>query len=333
MRALTWFLVVLFTGLPCTARAGGSAVALVERGIQLRREHRDAEALDLFRQALEFETSARTRAQIALAEQALGQWVNAEKDMNEALAQTDDAWIRGHTDALDDALAAIRHHLGTLSVESNLPGAELWVNGAQAGTLPGSPLRIAAGDVEYELRFAGHPPVRRRVKVAPEASVHEIVEVAALNDVPESVPAARVDGGPPVPPQLASKALDVAPAPTFDPGTARRAIAWGLPGGAGALLTAAVAAQVVREESAAHYNDDALCFKPGLSRDAVCGIYRGRAETATTVAITGYAGAGVLAIASGVLFLGNSSKPASAATRLVIHGSMHGLCAEYSGQF
>ncbi len=55
---------------------------LVERGIELRIQHRDDEALALFRRAYEATPKPRTRAQIGLAEQALGSWVSAEVDLS-----------------------------------------------------------------------------------------------------------------------------------------------------------------------------------------------------------------------------------------------------------
>jgi hypothetical protein len=341
MRNHLWFLLLFPLVMPLEARAEGSVSSLVEHGIQLRRDHRDAEALDAFRQAFELEASARTRAQIALAEQALGRWVDAEKDMNEALAEGHDEWIRDHAVPLSDALTAIRHHLGTLIVESNFSGAELWVNGAKAGSLPLPPVRVATGDVDYELRLAEHRLVQRRIKVAPDTTAHELVDFADARDSSNSSFAPRADGlAPhdqllerreevPLDPHRTTSALDVTP--TLDAGAGRRAIAWGLLGGAGAFLTAAVAAHVVHAQSAAHYNDDSLCLAPGLSRDEVCGKYRGRADTAATLATIGYAGAGALAIASGVLFLVDRPRPRAGSVRVVVGGNAHGVFAECLG--
>jgi hypothetical protein len=85
-------------------------------------------------------------------------------------------------------------------------------------------------------------------------------------------------------------------------------------GGAGVLLAGAIAAQVIHETATAHYNDDALCFYGDLSRDERCGAYRGRAETAQTLAVLGYVGAGVLGGASVVLFVTLPSSPRTTGT-------------------
>ena len=60
------------------ADAQSEADALITKGVGLREKGRDEEALDVFRQALAKSPSARARAQVALAEQALGMWVLAE---------------------------------------------------------------------------------------------------------------------------------------------------------------------------------------------------------------------------------------------------------------
>src|ERR1044071_3638585 len=79
-----------------TARADPSSGEMVDKGIQLRREHRDAEALAQFKRAEQLNPAPRIKAQIGLAEQALGQWVEAERDLNLALSANEDPWIADH---------------------------------------------------------------------------------------------------------------------------------------------------------------------------------------------------------------------------------------------
>jgi hypothetical protein len=95
-------------------------------------------------------------------------------------------------------------------------------------------------------------------------------------------------------------------APTADviaPPATQRFLAWGTASGAVAFLGGAIAAQLVHEQNASRYNDDSLCkATTTLSRDQRCGTYRGRAETAQTLANIGYVAAGALGVASAVLF-------------------------------
>src|SRR5437868_2010830 len=84
-------LVVATAGVASSARAD-AADEWVERGIELRRTRNDAEALEYFRRAYEIRPTPRTRVQMALAEQALGRWIEAEADLVEALRAQGDAW-------------------------------------------------------------------------------------------------------------------------------------------------------------------------------------------------------------------------------------------------
>lgn len=312
------------------ARGGGASDALVAEGLVLRREHRDGEALEKFQRAYEIDPGSRTLAQVALAEQALGRWVEAEEGLTKALEAKRDGWIGEHATVLERALAAVRHHLGTLAVDANVEGAELWIDGKIVGKLPMGPLRVAAGAVEIELRMADREPVRRKVSISAETVVHEtieLIEIDARNDEAHSsddenhAPAKLLDtatAGTPtaavsanVPPPSGA-ALDRRDA--FD----HRGTGWILLGGSAVLLTSAVVAHAVREYNVGRYNDDGLCVRPGVSRDSQCGVYRGRAETATTLAAVGYAGAGVLAFTAGIVFLTGHRPPLVGGVRLQV---------------
>lgn len=66
---------------------------LIEAGVAARRGGDDERALVLFTQAWASGHSPRARAQMGLAEQALGKFVDAEAHLSEALAAPGDAWI------------------------------------------------------------------------------------------------------------------------------------------------------------------------------------------------------------------------------------------------
>src|SRR5262245_52314219 len=104
MRRLRWPLVLMLAVTTSAASAESTDDALVERGLKLRRDRQDAAALALFQQAYEVRPAPRTRAQIALAEQALGKWLDAERDLQAALAAASDPWIASHHKTLQGAL-------------------------------------------------------------------------------------------------------------------------------------------------------------------------------------------------------------------------------------
>jgi hypothetical protein len=215
------FVVVGAAGGARAQPADGST--LVKHGLVLRRERRDAEALDEFRRAYAIDPAPRTLAQIALAEQALGKWVDAEADLQKAVGADHDPWIRSNRRDLDAGLAAIRGHLGSLEVAADVAGAELWVNGVRAGLLPlGAPLRVEAGSVVVEVRAAGYAAARRLTSVEPGGSAREdvhLVPLAPAGPLPETQPAPPARAVP-----LAVAPLAVAPPPaarTLAPGDRR----------------------------------------------------------------------------------------------------------------
>jgi len=183
------------------ADADADADALIKHGLLLRRQGKDTEALEDFRRAYALEPTPRGQAQIALAEQALGHWLEAEADLVHALAASQDAWIVANRGLLESGLANIRGRLGWLEVTADVPGAELWVNDARVGTLPlARPVRLEAGNAVIEVRAAGYAAARRITTIDPGGGAREAVHlvplpeaaVAATEGRPTETPAERV---------------------------------------------------------------------------------------------------------------------------------------------
>jgi len=166
------------------------ADALVQQGIELRREQRDVEALAVFRRAFELSPTPRTRAQIALAEQALAKWVDAERDLRAALEHADDPWIAKNVEVLRGSLKTIEEHLATVRVEGP-PGASVRVNGAAVGTLPLAPVRVVAGTVHLELEAKGYERATRTVDAPPGTTAKESFTLVAAPESPIVAPTPR----------------------------------------------------------------------------------------------------------------------------------------------
>src|SRR6185436_12687959 len=118
-RALARLLVssCLLGGAPAFAQSAEDARAraeqLLREGMQRREEGRDADALQLYRQALELQPeNARALAHLGVTYQALGRWVPAQKYLREALSRTQDAYIARHQSELTNALSVVAGHLG-----------------------------------------------------------------------------------------------------------------------------------------------------------------------------------------------------------------------------
>src|SRR5262245_66219882 len=102
MNAVRAFLLLLLV--TSTAYAD-DAERLISEGVALRRHGRDADALERFRRAHAIAPSARTLGQMGFAEQALGQWLPAERDLEKARATPRDPWIGKNREAIERALA------------------------------------------------------------------------------------------------------------------------------------------------------------------------------------------------------------------------------------
>jgi hypothetical protein len=284
-RAILLFIAAAFASRTATASdTSPSADDPVAHGIQMREEGRDEEALALFRLSFATSHEPRALAQMGLAEQALGRFVAAESDLKVALASEKDPWIEGNRPVLERALSITSSHLADIEIVSNIPGAELWINGARDGTLPLPPVRVEGGGMVLEVRARGYETLQRTVVVAAGARFRE--EMVLVPVLPSSSP-----------PGSAARPRDAASI------NSARTVAWSLVAGGSALLAAGVAAQLVRETNAATYDDDALCFFGTITRDERCGRYRIAADHAQTLAIAAYLGAGAALGAAALLFL------------------------------
>lgn len=294
-RVVSLAIAVLLTLLaPSPAFAAGedAAEALISRGIELREKGKDDEALVVFRQALAKSPSARARAQVALAEQALGLWVNAEVDLAAALAQEDDPWIAKHRGALEGALAVVRRHLGSLEVRGN-PGSEVYLDGVRLGALPSAPFRVEAGTRRLELRRAGFHPATRIVEVPAGGVARE--SLALVEDATAASPeGARAEG----------RAADL--------GRGQRVFGWALSGIGVAALAVGTTTVILREGEKAAYNEDVdakVCPGVGKTQPKACQDRLDRVSTLLTVSLTSYVAGGVFLVGGIVVVATAPSAP------------------------
>ena len=267
----------------------------LQRGIELRKEGRDADALAEFRAAYHFDKSPRVRAQIAVAEQALGHWLEAERGLLLVLATRDDPWIEERREALEQALVKVRARLGFLVVQSSVAGAELRVDGVRIADLPtAEPVRIVAGTHTLEVRAEGYVPARRIVDVSSNGRVQESFVLTAL-------PIAEVAEVETLRP------LDTKEKPGGETPMQLSTATWISAASLAGLLVAGGSAIAIREINAARYND-ASCVVGSMSREERCGAYRDAANTAELVAIGALTGAGVAAVFTGVFLYRDVTK-------------------------
>jgi hypothetical protein len=272
--------------------------SLLAHGSELRRAGRDEEALGVFVRALAVSGSPRARAQVALADQALGRWVDAERDLSVALSAAGDPWIKQHQGTLVSALRLIRTHLATLEVDSNVTGGDLLVNGSSVGSLPlEAPVRVVAGTLTIEASAPGFEPQRRTVIVPPESVAREVLALVKS-------------------PILSAREKDIDAPASSDPAAASRTAAWLSVASAAALIAGGTVALVVQNYNAAAWNDDTRCLSTTQTREQLCGSYYSAAKTAEALTYINFGAAGAAVAAATVLFVvsGKSRVPRTSST-------------------
>jgi hypothetical protein len=299
----------------CSSAHADDADAMIERGIQLREQGKDEEALGLFQRAFQTSPSPRAKAQIALAEQALGRWLSAEKDLGAALASASDGWIAKHKTALDGALATIQSHLGDLVLIGGVGGADVRVDGTKVATLPASaPVRLDVGTHTLEISAAGYYPISQPVTIRSDAPARVSLDMHART----------ADDPPPVtahdPPPVTHR-VD-APPPDTNTGKGQRIAGIVVAASAVVPLVIAFAGIGARGSEVGAYNSDPTCpGKEVAMKPAQCQSHIDAAGTWETVTIVGFVAAGVLAVAGGViLFTAPSGKTVAS-----LHPSPNGL--------
>jgi len=315
-----------------TARAAGdeaTADAAIRRGVELRKLGKDQDALEEFRKAYAAAKTPRALAQIGLAEQALGRWVDAEADLDSAVASKSDPWIRKNATTLNGALEVIRRHLGSLDVIGP-EGAELRVDGRAAGVLPLSrPARVPIGNLTIEVRKAGFFAVTRPISITPGELTRETVDLQPVavaappvsstprprEGLPQPMQAGGSGGGDETLPNGTRPGPDSGGGTAADPGASadrswHRTLGW--TAAVGALLGAAggVGALVYRSgkitnanDLACHVDDSKGTVNPEDPANAGrCSDLASAASGAKLGAIISFSAAGALAVTAVVLF-------------------------------
>jgi hypothetical protein len=292
--------------------------AIISRGVDLRRQGRDADALVEFQRALRLKDTPRARAQTALAEQALGLWVPAEADLLDALVHKDDPWIEKNHATLSGALTTIQSHLGSFEVWGSPAGAEILVDMKQVGTLPlMKPLRVSGDSILVVVRAPGFMETSRSVHIVTGALVREHVELlplaASRDSASNRTPSASVSGI-----VVADKAVEATSSSRLRPW------AWGLGIAAlGGIVLGVVETKLAIDNE--HAFNDHTVPNPSdpshpirdcntLAEPTACAPLDHDYQSSVRLAIIGYAIGGALAVGSTVLFaLSSGGEHASAA--------------------
>ncbi|MBX2810894.1 MAG: PEGA domain-containing protein [Myxococcales bacterium] len=310
---------LLFALALVTSALGQDVQQLLVEGIALREQGRDTDALNKFRDAYALSGSPRALAQIALAEQALGRWLQARKHLDKALSATKNPWITRYRGALLSGMNTIRSRLGQLEVVSSVEGAKLVINGKPVGRTPLSePIWVVAGTVVIRAEADGYWPIVRQIEVPSKAQALESLRFVRRTRPRDAV--SRQDVEPPtstVKTSPSSVSLD----PQLESITAKRTSLmpyfWTSAAIAAVGAGVGTAFLVVRNDQAARYNDDARCGVGPGTREENCPEIRDSIRTSEMAIGIGFVASGVAASAAIILALiESSSKPSVAKVEL-----------------
>jgi hypothetical protein len=326
---------VVLGGVTRADASPADAEALIQQGVELRRNKKDQAALKLFEQAYAMDKSPKAAAQIGLAEQALGQWARAARRLQEALASKSDPWINKNRSALEEGATVVGRHVGHLEVTGTPLGAEVVVDGEIVGRLPLSEVIPAnAGTVAVQVRAPGYLTVTRGASVSAGELTRESVDLQSLS--PEhsatSGPALRPARQEQPPPQgqdsshaQSSPEMGVSTAPKTQDSNGgggvgtRRWLAYGSGGLAGVSLVLGVVEQLAWQSKVSSFNDNAACdqLTPARGGAGCQGLYDD-GQRARQLSFVGY-GLGVgLAATAVVLLLTEPDRPVETAKVAVI---------------
>jgi hypothetical protein len=175
------------------------ASALLRQGVELRRVHRNAEALEVFTRALALSPTPVGLAQVALAEQSLGRWVEAEMGLRSALEHLDDPWIAKNRQALEEALEEVERHTARLTVDVDVADVTIVLDGRAIER--GKEALVPAGAAILAVQARDYLPDIRRIELAPSDHAHLAI---VLTPIPraDATPASLAPVVPPPAPPL-----------------------------------------------------------------------------------------------------------------------------------
>jgi len=157
---------------PAPAAASGTrADDLAHKGNDLALKHKWTEAAALFRQAWALKQSYDIGGNLGISELALGNHRDAAEHLAFALGHFPANGKPEHRELLREKLAKAREQVGARTIEVDVAGAEVWVDGARIGAAPlAGEVFLDPGTRTVEARLAGYESAKRTIDVTKGSS-------------------------------------------------------------------------------------------------------------------------------------------------------------------
>jgi hypothetical protein len=290
---------------PAWASDAARAEDLIRKANDLRRRGQDAEAFPMYQEAYRIAHSPRTAAQLGLVEYSLSYWVEADRHLSEALGTANNPWVDKNRKVLEEAVSAVRAHMGTLFIDGSPAQAEVKVNDARVGNFPlAAPIRVAEGQVTIDVQAPGYQGQSRTVTVPAQGSQRVSFHLASTSEAGNGVAKKRpVDG----------KLRAPASSPSSSEGSPRwrTALPWWFAAAAGVATGLGVWQHIAWQHDVGAFDEISVCATADAKRgaDSRCQERYDRYTSERTRAFVAYGFAGAFAVTSAVLLLTNA--PAS----------------------
>lgn len=269
--------------------------AQVQHGIALRESNQSDAALEHLRRVWETTRYPRALAQIAVTEQTLGRWVEADRSFREVLALSAHPWVQQNRARIEQSLATVGEHIGEFEVSGVPPGTELWVDDQRMATTPlAAALRLTVGTHTLELRASGFVTARRTVLINARSMTRETVVMVREAASPD----ARL--GPATPTTvLISDA---------DPGRTQRIFGWVSLGLAVVGAGVGITGTIYRSDASSSFGH--VCQPDGMTYLPLpCAAQAGELERFATLMGAGFGAAGAFGLTSLVLLVSAPPRP------------------------
>lgn len=269
--------------------AADNSEMLIRKGVELRRRGRDKEAVTFFRQAYETAHSPRSAAQLGLCEQAIGQLLEAEQHLSEALTAESDPWIASKRGTIDESRAKVRAKLVSIHVTGSPEGAMVMLNDRVLGPLPLQEDSWALpGALSITVRKDGYETQNISATLREGENKSFTVDLHLPNVATAAIPSKQVDQ----PTRVTSNA---SPAPAVESSWRPYAM-WGAFGIGAASLAVGVTSQAQRYSDISRFNKEGGdCFKDGgnVLGGTPCETLNSEIEGDTKRLAIGYLGAAI----------------------------------------
>jgi tetratricopeptide (TPR) repeat protein len=136
-----------------------------QRGAELFKEGSFDAALAEFSRAYDLAPNFRLLYNLAQVQLERHDYAAALRFYRDYLKQGGSALEPERREQVEREIAQLENRVATLTVTSNVAGAELTIDGALVGTLPLEPVMVSSGVRRLSLRKAGYSPVERSLTV------------------------------------------------------------------------------------------------------------------------------------------------------------------------